>query len=91
MWSPDGRDVYYRAPESQGSGQMMAVSIDTTGSEPRIGTPRVLFPGPFQGNGDVAPDGRFLLVKQTTRESATRVIQLVFDWFDELRTRVPHP
>ena len=90
MWSPDGRDVYYRAPQSQGSGQMMAVSIDTTGLEPRIGTPRVLFPGPFQGNGDVAPDGRFLLVKQTTRESATRVIQLVFDWFDELQTKVPH-
>ncbi len=89
MWSPDGREVYYRAPQSQGAGQMMAVRIDTTGSEPRIGTPRVLFPGPFQGNGDVAPDGRFLLVKQTTRESATRVIQLVFDWFDELRTKLP--
>ena len=90
MWSPDGRELYYRAPQSQGSGQMMAVSVDTTGAEPRIGTPRVLFPGPFQGNGDVAPDGRFLLVKQTTRESATRVIQLVFDWFDELQTKVPH-
>ncbi|MDP2322302.1 MAG: protein kinase [Acidobacteriota bacterium] len=90
MWSPDGRELYYRAPQSQGSGQMMAVTVDTTGAEPHIGSPRVLFPGPFQGNGDVAPDGRFLLVKQTTRESATRVIQLVFDWFDELKTKVPH-
>ena len=49
MWSPDGRELYYRAPPSQGSGQMMAVGIDTTGSELRLGTPRVLFPGPFQG------------------------------------------
>jgi hypothetical protein len=49
----------------------------------------VLFPGPFQGFGDVAPDGRFFLVKQTTRESSTRVIQLVFDWFEDLRQKVP--
>ena len=89
MWSPNGRELYYRALQSQGSGQMMAVAVDTTGAEPRIGAPRVLFPGPFQGNGDVALDGRFLLVKQTTRESDTRVIQLVFDWFDELRKKVP--
>ena len=89
MWSPDGRELYYRAPPSQGGGAMMAVTIDTTGAEPKPGSPRILFPGPFQGNGDVAPDGRFLLVKQTTRESTTRVIQLVFDWFDELQTKVP--
>ena len=90
MWSPDGREVYYRAPQSEGAGQMMAVTVDTSGAKPRVDTPRVLFAGAFQGNGDVAPDGRILLVKQTTRESATKVIQLVFDWFDELQAKVPH-
>ena len=88
MWSPSGREVYFRGAPSQG-GPMMAATVDVSGAEPQVGAPRMLFPGPFQGVGDVAPDGRFLLVRQTTRESATRVIQLVFDWFDELRTKVP--
>ena len=89
MWSPDGRQLYYRGPPFQSGGPVIAVTVDTAGAEPRIGTPRVLIPGPIQGNGDVAPDGRLLLLKQTTRESATRVIQLVFDWFDELRAKLP--
>ena len=67
---------------------MMAVSIDLSGSEPRIGTPRVLFPSPFQGEGDIAPDGRFFLVMPTPQESPSRVIQLAMNWFEELRTKV---
>jgi serine/threonine-protein kinase len=89
LWSRDGGEVYFRGPQSHGEGQMMAASIRAVNGAPRAGPPVVLFPGPFQGFGDVAPDGRFFLVKQTTRESSTRVIQLVFDWFEDLRQKVP--
>jgi Tol biopolymer transport system component len=88
LWSRDGGEVYYRGPQSHGEGQMMAAAIGVVNGAPRAGPPVVLFPGPFQGSGDVGPDGRFFLVKQTTRESSTRVIQLVFDWFEDLRQKV---
>jgi hypothetical protein len=67
---------------------MWAVTVDASGAEARVSAPRLLFPELFQGNGDVAPDGRFLLHKQTRREASTRVIRLVFDWFDDLRVKV---
>lgn len=91
MWSRDGREVFYRALASSGAewdGAMMAAAIDVVNGVPQAAPPVVLFPGPIAGYGDVGPDGRFFLVKQTTREASTRVIQLVFDWFDDLRQKV---
>ena len=87
-WSKDGRELYYRThiPE-QGDGHMMAVSVDTTGSEPKIGTPRILFATPFQGDFDVAPDGRFLLLKRTPAVSPSRAVRLILNWFDDLQAK----
>jgi Tol biopolymer transport system component len=94
MWSPDGRELYYRRdpanPRSplSGSGAMWAVTVDTSGVTPSVSAPRQLFPESYQGNGDIAPDGRFLLVRHTEREASTRVIRLVFDWFTDLQAKV---
>lgn len=87
-WAPDGRELYYRtnAPETA-RGDLMVVSVDTTGSKPRIGAPRVLFPCPYQGFGDVTPDGRFLFLKRTPEASPSRVIPLVLNWFQELERK----
>jgi Tol biopolymer transport system component len=63
LWSPDGGELYYRSINPEQGGDMMVVSIDTSGPEPRTGTPRVLFPSPYQGQGDIGPDGRFLLLR----------------------------
>jgi eukaryotic-like serine/threonine-protein kinase len=89
LWAPDGHELYYRDTDPARGGNMMAVSIDTTGAQPAIGTPRVLFPSPYQGDGDIAPDGRFLLLKPTPLESPSRVIPLVTHWFEELRAKAP--
>jgi serine/threonine-protein kinase len=89
LWSHDGRELYYRDRDPATGGNMMAVSIDLTGPEPRIGTPRVLFPSPYQGDGDVTADGRFLLLKPTPEESRSRTIELVMNWFDDLQARMP--
>jgi Tol biopolymer transport system component len=89
LWSRDGRELYYRDRDPALGGNMMAVSVDLSGEEPRIGTPRVLFPSRFQGEGDIAPDGRFFLLKWTPEESRSRTIELVMNWFDELQTKVP--
>ena len=89
LWSLDGRELYYRNVPRQQAGDIMAVTFDGTGKQPTIGVPRVLFRTLHQGNVEVAPDGRFLMVKGTRIESPSRVIQLVFDWFDDLRAKVP--
>jgi eukaryotic-like serine/threonine-protein kinase len=91
LWSPDGRELYYRTINPGQGGDMMVVPIDTSGQEPRIDNPRVLFPSPYQGEGDIGPDGRFLLLRVTREESPTRFIPLVFNWFTELEAKVPHP
>jgi serine/threonine protein kinase len=85
LWSRDGRELYYSA-----AGNMMALSIDTTGLEPRFAKPRVLFSlDPFYGDGQVAPDGRFFFLKNTPREASSRFIHVVSNWSDELRVKAP--
>ncbi len=91
VWNPNGRELFYRAGD-----KMMAVDIAT---QPGFaaGTPRKLFEGRYElapvpiNNYDVSPDGqRFLMVKPTEQEQAAPTqINVVLNWFEELKRRVP--
>ena len=91
LWSPDGRELFYR-----GSRGMMAVPVETESSF-SAGDPEVLFDAPYYfavsfRTYDLAPDGRFLMVKESATnvaESLARQIILVQNWFDELQRLVP--
>lgn len=88
MWSRDGRELFYR----QNNDAVVAVIVDTAG-EFRAGTPQVLFRGPYAAAGgdrtfDVAPDGRFLLIRSDEAASG-RQLNLVTNWFEELKRLVP--
>jgi Tol biopolymer transport system component len=93
VWSPDGRDLYYRRISDLA---MMAVSIQTA-PELSIGTPRMLFDArDYRAAGDsrpwdIAPDGRFLMLKDSSTQSisGSRQIILVQNWFDEPTRTVP--
>ena len=75
---------------------MMAVEVAT---EPTFsaGSPSLLFEGTFQTSVmssaayDVAPDGqRFLMIKVGgEQEEAATQINVVLNWFEELKRRVP--
>ena len=76
---------------------MMAVEVTT---EPTFsaGTPAMLFEGNFfpaeavnRADFDVTPDGRrFLMVQQGAQDSpAPQQINIVLNWFEELKQRVP--
>jgi hypothetical protein len=59
------------------------------------GKPRMLFEGPYQPTGatiqnyDVSPDGqRFLMIKASEQESVPTQINVVLNWFEELKRRV---
>ena len=92
LWSPDGQELFYRGPRG-----MMVVPVET---EPtfRAGDPEVLFDQQYyfhrtQRTYDLAPDGRFLMVKEgaatADAEGPAAQIILVQHWFEELRRLVP--
>ncbi len=82
-WTRGGRELVYRHADS-----MFAASVVLASGE--TGRPAFLFAGSFLGplfggGYDVEPDGeRFLMIK-VPPESAPRRIDLVLNWFEELK------
>jgi serine/threonine-protein kinase len=90
LWNPNGRELFYRSGD-----RMMAVEIAT---EPAFsaGRPRVLFEGQYlispagTPNYDISSDGqRFLLVKPLEQQVQPTQINVVLNWGEELKRRVP--
>lgn len=88
-WSRDGRELVYRSFRS-----MFSVPIDTSRG-PSIGKPRVLFEGDYVvGSQDVmgldydlAPDGRFVMMKAIEPEPPE--LRVILNWAEELTRRAP--
>ncbi len=89
-WAPNGGELFYRT----GSGrQMMAVDITT---EPtfRAGSRSLLFKETYLSGNiggafyDVTPDGQKLLMVQMQDTGSTQ-INVVLNWFEELKRLVP--
>jgi serine/threonine-protein kinase len=88
IWARDGREIFYMAGNN-----IVAVSIETSPSV-RTGRPQVLFENRYAGSFfgatyDVAPDGRFLMIKPSEDETTPRPIYVVQGWSEELKRRVP--
>lgn len=91
MWNPKGGELFYKEGD-----RMMVVDVQT-GETFRASKPRLLFESRFpeRSPGDparyaVTPDGeRFIVTVPAEDASATFRIQVVVNWFDELRERVP--
>jgi len=92
LWNPNGLELFYRSGD-----KMMAAEI---AAQPYFsaGKPKVLFAGQFQqspnptpnANYDVSPDGqRFLMLKSGERDPAPTQINVVLNWFEELKRKVP--
>jgi len=85
-WSHDGGELYYR----KGT-QMMVVSV-SSGESMELGTPRLLFDGPYMlspigrgnANYDVAADGRFVMV-EALPDAGRPKLHVVLNWLEELR------
>ena len=90
LWSRDGRELFYVNGD-----KMMAVDIST---RPTLtaGTPRVLFEGRSERSPnfvtayDVSADGRrFLKVRRAVAEQTAAQVNVVVNWLEELKARVP--
>jgi Tol biopolymer transport system component len=90
-WNANGRELFYRSGD-----KMMAVDIATQPSF-TVGKPRMLFEGQYEPtpgtypNYDVSPDGqRFLMLKPIEQgQAALTQINVVLNWFEELKQKVP--
>jgi hypothetical protein len=93
LWSPDGKEVFFGT-----RGQSWVVKVKTAPGF-TFGNPEQLlfrrYPPLFLGEReyDVMPDGqRFIFAMPTDTATTTnqaREIQLVVNWFEELKARVP--
>jgi len=89
-WSPDGKEIFFRQGDV-----FMAATVGTAGGALAVGDPRKLFEAraaigrsTFQPGYSVAADGRFLVHLLDPKAIPTQ-IDVVLDWFDELRAKVP--
>ncbi len=100
MWSPQGSELFYRP--GAGSGEITLRSVDIV-TEPAFAfsNEQTL---PVEGfivvatyrDYDVSPDGERLLMvfpvdRPDTGEPARPQINIVLNWFEELKERVPVP
>jgi Tol biopolymer transport system component len=84
-WSSDSRTLFYRSASA-----IMAATVVTSPALD-VSVPRLVLKGEYMAPGgtkswDVAPDGRFLLMKPVPAEPS---IQVVLNWTEELKRLVP--
>jgi hypothetical protein len=97
-WAPNGRELYYL---SENDGGVTAVAVET-GPAFSAATRKKLFSrNPYLGGGttpgnpwDVHPDGkRFLMMKlpgaSPSAAAGARKINIILNWFEELKQRAP--
>jgi eukaryotic-like serine/threonine-protein kinase len=88
-WRRDGKELFFRYRN-----QMFGVPIETA-SGLQWGRPQLLFEfDPLSltlttGDFDVAPDGRFLVIKPAAAEVEVRPLHVIVNWHNELRSKVP--
>jgi Tol biopolymer transport system component len=89
LWNRNGRELFYRS-----GNKMMAVDVATEETF-SAGKPRVLFEGPYVPTPrsfpdyDVSPDGQRFLMLKATEQTAPTQINVVLNWFEELKQKVP--
>jgi Tol biopolymer transport system component len=89
VWNPNGRELFYRQDD-----KMMAVDIAT---QPALiaQKPRMLFESAgllrvsTTPNYDVSRDGQRFLMVQASEQQAAPQLNVVLNWFDELKRRAP--
>jgi eukaryotic-like serine/threonine-protein kinase len=86
-WSPSG-EIFFRSGT-----RVLAVNVRTQ-PDLVVGTPRALFEGPYvlsaiwDRNYDVTADGqRFLMVRQADAGDSTVQLNIVVNWFEELKEK----
>ena len=87
-WAKGGRELLYRNGD-----RVIGVAVETTPAF-RVSAVLPLFearhpPVTFETGWDVAPDGQRLLMIKSEDQTETSELDVVLNWFEELKRRVP--
>ena len=90
LWSRDGKELFYVPLPAQFAVVTMTTRPTVAFSNPvaverRFGGAGPTTPRPF----DVAPDGKIIAPLDTTQTQSGPQIEVVLNWFEELKQRVP--
>src|SRR5262249_45000471 len=101
VWSRDGNQIFYQSFAVAGTSRLFAVEVRTQPAF-TFGKPMPLAidgitlpPPPTHRNFDITPDGKQFIVVQAsksqsdTNQSSIPQINVVVNWFEELKQRVP--
>ncbi|HTM33557.1 MAG TPA: protein kinase [Vicinamibacterales bacterium] len=95
VWSRDGRTLYYRGLAGL-NGEGDIVAVDVSGLPTAIGKAApvakalpAIRGGAYHPGYDVAADGRLLIVQPGVEETMPLRFELVLNWLEELKQRVP--
>ena len=89
LWAPNGEELFYRNGK-----KMMVVPIETDPTF-RPGDPELVFQGPYfvgvesDPHYDIAPDGRFLMIKESEEAERRNELIVVENWFEEVKRLAP--
>ena len=91
LWSRDRKELFYVAARG-----IMSIPVDTSTATLHWGSPTLLFEASYSSfpglagprNYDQAPDGRFLVIKESQATTPGAVV-VVKNWFDEVRRLTP--
>jgi serine/threonine-protein kinase len=90
-WSPDGREIFYRRGDA-----FLAASVSQAAGKLSVGDSRRVFEvraahgrSTLQPGYSLSPDGRRFLIHLLDPRALPTRIDVVLDWFEELKTRVP--
>jgi len=89
-WSPDGKEIFYRRGDS------FLVAGVNTNAPLTVGESKKMFDlraaygrGTNHPGYDVSPDGKRFLVQQLDARATPTQINVVLNWVEELKTKVP--
>jgi len=90
VWAHNGRELFYR-----NEGKMLAAEVATQPTF-QAATSRLLFQGPYEATTTLSPDydvtpddQRFVMVQRSEQQSPTTDFNVVVNWLEELKQRVP--
>jgi len=90
VWAHSGRELFYR------SGEKMIAAVVAIQPTFQAATSRPLFEGPYEGTNTISPDydvtgddQRFLMVQPSEPRSKPTDFNVVLNWSEELKRRVP--
>ena len=91
LWSRDGKELFYVAARG-----IMSIPVDTSQTTFHWGSPTLLFESSYSSfpglagprNYDQAPDGRFLVIRDSQGTSPGAIVA-VKNWFDEVKRLAP--